>query len=102
MTARPIQRGALPGAPLEPGGINVPFSIRISRARIRRSDPELSDLELPGSKQPPALHRARRKKMNQTLAVTKVEAVEDIGPRILEVRVVLEDASTATLRMNGP
>jgi hypothetical protein len=40
--------------------------------------------------------------MNQTLAVTKVEAVEEIGPGIFEVRVLLEDASTATLRMNGP
>jgi hypothetical protein len=40
--------------------------------------------------------------MNQTLAVTKIEAVEEIGPGIFEVRVLLEDASTATLRMNGP
>ena len=39
--------------------------------------------------------------MNQTLAVTKIEAVEEIGPGIFEVRVLLEDASTATLRMNG-
>jgi hypothetical protein len=38
--------------------------------------------------------------MNQTLAVTKVGAVEEIGPGIFEVRVLLEDASTATLRMN--
>ena len=40
--------------------------------------------------------------MNQTLAVTKIGAVEEIGPGIFEVRVLLEDASTATLRMNGP
>jgi hypothetical protein len=40
-------------------------------------------------------------KMNQTLAVTKIEAVEEIGPGIFEVRVLLEDASIATLRMNG-
>jgi hypothetical protein len=39
--------------------------------------------------------------MNRTLAVTKIEAVEEIGPGIFEVRVLLEDASTATLRMNG-
>jgi hypothetical protein len=39
--------------------------------------------------------------MNQTLAVTKIEAVEEIGPGIFEVRVLLEDASTATLRMSG-
>ena len=31
----------------------------------------------------------------------KNEAVEEIGPGIFEVRVLLEDASTATLRMNG-
>ena len=31
----------------------------------------------------------------------KIEAVEEIGPGIFEVRVLLEDASTATLRMNG-
>jgi acyl-coenzyme A thioesterase PaaI-like protein len=40
--------------------------------------------------------------MNQMLAVTKVEAVEEIGPGIFEVRLLLEDASTARLRMNGP
>jgi hypothetical protein len=40
-------------------------------------------------------------KMNQTLAVTRIDAVEEIGPGIFEVRVLLEDASTATLRMNG-
>ena len=40
--------------------------------------------------------------MNQMLAVTKVEAVEEIGPGIFEVRVLLEENSMATLRMNGP
>jgi acyl-coenzyme A thioesterase PaaI-like protein len=39
--------------------------------------------------------------LNQTLAITKIEAVEEIGPAIFEVRVLLEDTSTATLRMNG-
>ena len=40
--------------------------------------------------------------MNQTLAVTKIEAVEEIGPGIFEVRVLLEDASIRCLAAPRP
>jgi hypothetical protein len=40
--------------------------------------------------------------MDQAFVITQIEAVEAVEPHTFEVRLLLEDTSTVTLRMDGP
>jgi hypothetical protein len=49
-----------------------------------------------------AHHASYEHRMNDTLAITKVESVEAVEAERFEVRLLLEDTSEIVLRMDGP